>query len=143
MDNIVYSSCFSPDGGILAGGGQDPNVFLWDVDTGQCLKTLTGHTMLIYSVRFSQRDDLLANGSEDKTICLWDTSNIDAANGSNCVHVLRAILGLFDLSALAQLRMSWPAAVMIKPYVCGMYMRGSAQYLARPYERDKVHLVHG
>jgi WD40 repeat protein len=40
----VHTVAFSPDGQILASGSNDQTVRLWDVNTGQCLKTLRGHT---------------------------------------------------------------------------------------------------
>ena len=38
----VQSLAFSPDGQSLASGGHDQSVRIWDVETGQCLKTLKG-----------------------------------------------------------------------------------------------------
>ncbi len=38
--NKVCSVAFSPDGQILASGSQDQSVRLWNVATGQYLKTL-------------------------------------------------------------------------------------------------------
>ncbi len=67
----VYSVVFSPDGSILASGGQD-QIYLWDVNTGQLRKTLKGHNGLVYSVVFSPDGSILASGSGDATICLWD-----------------------------------------------------------------------
>ncbi len=38
--SLVMSVAFSPDGQTLASGSQDETIKLWDVDTGECLKTL-------------------------------------------------------------------------------------------------------
>ncbi|MBD2083601.1 hypothetical protein H6F52_01170 [Coleofasciculus sp. FACHB-542] len=38
--NGVWSVVFSPDGQILASGGQDEMIKLWDVATGECRNTL-------------------------------------------------------------------------------------------------------
>lgn len=68
----VRSVSFSPDGEILASAGDDRTIRLWNVQTGQCLKTLTGHTDLVRSVRFGSRRQQLASGSDDCTVKLWD-----------------------------------------------------------------------
>ncbi len=56
----------------LASGSEDKTVRLWDVFTGECLKTLQGHTRRAWSVAFNPDGQILASGSEDKTVRLWD-----------------------------------------------------------------------
>ena len=40
----VDSLAFSPTGEILASGSEDTTIRLWDVDTGELVRTLIGHT---------------------------------------------------------------------------------------------------
>ncbi|MHC5597264.1 MAG: WD40 repeat domain-containing protein [Nostoc sp.] len=45
---------------------------LWNLQTGQLLRTLQGHEKAIYSVAFSADGQTVASGSYDQTIKLWN-----------------------------------------------------------------------
>lgn len=57
---------------ILATGSEDHTIKLWNVVTGEELKTLPGHQNWIWSIAFSPDGKTLASGSVDRTIKLWD-----------------------------------------------------------------------
>ena len=59
----------------LASGSWDWTVRLWDVSSGEHLRTFTGHTSGVNSVSFSPDGETLASGSSDETVRLWDVSN--------------------------------------------------------------------
>lgn len=58
----------------MAIAGEAPVISLWDVNTGQCIKTLLGHTTRVWSVNFSPDGKIIASGSEDQSIRLWEVS---------------------------------------------------------------------
>ncbi len=68
VDSIALSS----DGNIIASGGWDKTVRLWDIAARKEIATLTEHTGPVYSVALSRDGKMLASGSYDRTIRLWD-----------------------------------------------------------------------
>ena len=71
---FIKSVAYSKDGKILASGGEDTTIKLWDVETGQELRTLKGHTAPIRSVTFSPDGKTIASGSRgsDANFKLWN-----------------------------------------------------------------------
>ena len=74
-ESIVFSVAFSPDGRTLASGNRSSTIKLWDVASGQELRTLIGHSHSVTSLAFSPDGKTLASGSEDFTIRLWDVAS--------------------------------------------------------------------
>jgi WD40 repeat protein len=64
----ILCIAYSPDGAMLASGGHDRTICVWDVRTGKTRATLLGHTDDVNSVAFSPDARLLASGSLDSTI---------------------------------------------------------------------------
>jgi WD40 repeat protein len=66
---------FSADGTLLASGGHDRPILIWDVKQQKVRATLFGHEDYVHCVAFSPDDKLLASGAEDGTVRLWDVSS--------------------------------------------------------------------
>jgi WD40 repeat protein len=73
----VVSVAFSPDGKTLASASKDGTIRLWDVTTGQNLKTLNvpGVTGAFNGVAFSPDGTLLAGASDDASAYIWDVAS--------------------------------------------------------------------
>ncbi len=67
----VWSVAFSPSGRLLASSA-NRLVCLWDVQTGQCVRSLQGYASRIFSIAFSTDGKYLISGSEDHLIRIWD-----------------------------------------------------------------------
>lgn len=53
---------------------------MWDIKTGQCLRTLQGHTKGVLSVALSPDGRFIASSSEDGTIKIWDVGTGEYLN---------------------------------------------------------------
>ena len=68
----VDSVRWSPDGAVLVSGSEDYLVKIWNATTGECLKTLEGHTNDVWSVAYSPDGKQIASCSDDQSVKIWD-----------------------------------------------------------------------
>jgi WD40 repeat protein len=69
---MVIGVAFASDGKLVASGGWDNLVRLWDPETGKEIHQLAGHSAAVFSVTFSPDGKIVASGSDDRSIRLWD-----------------------------------------------------------------------
>jgi eukaryotic-like serine/threonine-protein kinase len=69
----VYAAVFSPDGQIVAAGGADHFVWMWETATGKVKRKLSGHNKTIRDVAFAPDGRHLATVGDDGIGLVWDT----------------------------------------------------------------------
>jgi WD40 repeat protein len=77
-DASLLSLAYSPDGNWLASAEIGNAVQVWEVASGELLRTLVHADLpgeFIWSVAFSPDGKLLAAGSSDATVSLWDAAS--------------------------------------------------------------------
>jgi len=101
----VRGVAFSPDGKVVASGGADATVRVWDTATGKELRRVQEHDAEVQSVAISPDGKLVASGGDDGVITLsdlvngkllsrievkahGDAGNSRSANGNRQVHGL-------------------------------------------------------
>ncbi len=75
LDSHNGSVCaveFSPDAKILASGGTDRRIRLWNTDTGKIIYTLDGHQESVTALKFMPNGKILISTGVDRTIRFWD-----------------------------------------------------------------------
>ncbi len=70
-DTYVYAVDFSPDGRLIASGGEDGAVYVTDLETGQEWSD-SAHGEAVYSVAFSADGAQLASGGYDRNVFVRD-----------------------------------------------------------------------
>jgi WD40 repeat protein len=71
LAGVTWSVAFSPVGSLLASGSQDGVARLWDPDTGELIRRLSGHEAAVDFVAFSPDGTKLLTGSDDGTGRIW------------------------------------------------------------------------
>jgi WD40 repeat protein/serine/threonine protein kinase len=62
----------TPDGRFLVSGGWDGAVRLWDVRSGQCVRTLKGHRRPVHAVDLTPDGRFAVSVCEDETVRFWE-----------------------------------------------------------------------
>jgi WD40 repeat protein len=74
-DDSVYAVACSRDG-MLASGGQDGAVRLWNLDDGKQIRTISAHNGDVRAVAFSADGKLLASAGKDNAVRLWQVAKV-------------------------------------------------------------------
>ncbi len=67
----ITTITYSADGKLLATGGEDGMIWIWDAETGEEVRRLWGHTGVVRSIVFSNDGKKLVSASDDGSIRIW------------------------------------------------------------------------
>jgi WD40 repeat protein len=84
--NYIRSVQAITQDGLIASGGLDGLIRLVDVETGDAVKTLQGHTYWVSSIA-SLDNNRIVSASGDKTVRVWDVDS------GECIHVMNGHTG--------------------------------------------------
>ena len=76
QEPFAQSVAFSPDGKTVLTANWNKTARIWDAETGEELKTITGHTdNWMESAAFSPDGTKIVTACRDKTVRIWDTES--------------------------------------------------------------------
>ncbi len=75
INHIVTAIAFSPNSKILASGGFDRTIKLWNWQNKTIFTTLLGHSEMISDLAFLPTENYLVSGSWDGNVKIWDLDN--------------------------------------------------------------------
>ena len=68
----VRSVAFSPKGKLILSGSEDNSIRIWDLATGESVKSLRGHGSSVRSCTFSPDGEMVLSGGDDESVRLWN-----------------------------------------------------------------------
>ncbi|XP_075223160.1 beta-transducin repeat containing E3 ubiquitin protein ligase slmb isoform X7 [Lycorma delicatula] len=82
--------CLQYDDHKIVSGLRDNTIKIWDRNTLQCVKVLTGHTGSVLCLQYD--DKVIISGSSDSTVRVWDVTSGEMVN--TLIHHCEAVLHL-------------------------------------------------
>ncbi|MCE1247428.1 MAG: hypothetical protein LWY06_12345, partial [Firmicutes bacterium] len=77
----ISSISIAADGQRAISGSWDNTVKVWDIETGECLKTLTEHKNWVNSVSLNYSGSMAISSSDDHSMQIWDIEK------NKCIYI--------------------------------------------------------
>ena len=81
----IFFHHFLIDENTIVSGSSDNSIKIWDVESGEVIKTLVGHSKLVSCIAIMNKDTIVS-GSFDYTIKIWDVNMASAPLRTIKVH---------------------------------------------------------
>lgn len=105
-EGAANTVAFSPNGMLLASGGEDFAVQLWEIETGE--QTLfEGHTNEVTAVGFNGDGTLLASTGFDYTVLIWDPTSGELVQTAGYSEQAVAFMGAVGITDAALRTIGW------------------------------------
>ncbi|KAJ3197220.1 hypothetical protein HK101_005250 [Irineochytrium annulatum] len=73
---VQFDDCFN----LMVSGSYDQTIKVWNTETGECIKTLSGHSRCVRAVQFDEHK--IISGSLDRTLRIWSMKTFE------CIRIL-------------------------------------------------------
>lgn len=90
-DNFIDTVAISPDGRLLASGDNKGIIKLWNLSSGNLIRTVSAHSETVSAVAFTPNGNTLVSSSRDHTIKLWNVNTgelLRTLQGNNWVNAI-------------------------------------------------------
>ncbi len=76
-EGAVNAAAFSPDGSLVATGGVDSMIYIYNAGSGKKIARIAAHTAPVYALQFHPSGQYLASGSYDTTVKIWNLRTLN------------------------------------------------------------------
>ena len=128
-DSRIFSLCISFQADILTFGCEDGVLYIWDLNTEECINQFYSDRSIILSVRITNKHDILACSIKDKIVKIWDLNN------SEPIETLKSQsynISLIDISSNGQYLATGSGEKIIKVWdiSTGLYLQSLSGHLS-------------
>jgi WD40 repeat protein len=75
IEKAVWGIAFHPTAPLIAVGGQDKKIHLWDIRDGALFREIDHENVSVWNIAFTSDGQLMASGGGDGKIRIWTTSD--------------------------------------------------------------------